>query len=336
MNPTQLAHMSNAQDNFPTPDATTTTPKNSSSPMAFSKASPTGTPSPRRENRRSFSQQVSALAARLGRVVTGEGGDGGDRIDAGSTLSNSTLVKDGSMTDSPAGDHRSLSRGRDTFQSSGRGGAGNIRRSSQSREPHPFDGPDDFSHTRGREPAVHPDRAYSVGRGGAGNIRSPSRDPGSVRPVHPDVIAESEYEQGILREHAASEVVHSSGRGGAGNITRSRSRSRGPGLALHSTGRGGAGNMLFGDGRSSDTLDQEERKKHHHPEGIHSTGRGGTANMTNAHEPEVEPTHHHAHHGEYLSSGRGGAGNIRSSSQPRPSADEGQRGAVSGLLNRGA
>ncbi|KIK25746.1 hypothetical protein PISMIDRAFT_334692 [Pisolithus microcarpus 441] len=95
MNPTQLANMSNAQDNFPTPDATTTTPKNCSSPMAFSKASPTGTPSPRRENRRSFSQQVSALAARLGRVVTGEGGDGGDRIDAGSTLSNSTLVKDG-------------------------------------------------------------------------------------------------------------------------------------------------------------------------------------------------------------------------------------------------
>ncbi|KAI6127845.1 hypothetical protein EDD16DRAFT_1855618 [Pisolithus croceorrhizus] len=238
------------------------------------------------------------------------------------------------MTDSPASENRSLSRGRDTFQSSGRGGAGNIRRSSQSREPGPFDGPDDFSHTRGREPAVHPDRVYSVGRGGAGNIRSPSRDPGSVRPVHPDVITESEYEQRILRDHAAAEVVHSSGRGGAGNITRSRSRSRGPGLALHSTGRGGAGNMFLGDGRSSDTLDQEERKKHPHPEGIHSTGCGGVANLTDTNEPEVEPTHHHAHHGEYLSSGRGGAGNIRSSSQSRPSADGGQRSGVSGLLNR--
>ncbi|KAI6142750.1 hypothetical protein BKA82DRAFT_1000164 [Pisolithus tinctorius] len=241
------------------------------------------------------------------------------------------------MTDSPnTVDSRSLSRGRDAFQSSGRGGAGNIRRSSQSREPRPFDGPEDFSHTRGREPAVHPDRVYSVGRGGAGNMRSPSRDPGAVRPVHEDVIAESPYEQRILREHAAAEVVHSSGRGGAGNITRSRSRSRGPGLVLHSTGRGGAGNMLTGDGRSSEALDQEERKKHHHPEGIHSTGRGGVANMTGAHDPEVESTHHHAHPGEYLSSGRGGAGNIRTPSQSRPSPDGGQRGggAISGLLNK--
>ncbi|KAI6017157.1 hypothetical protein EDC04DRAFT_2902695 [Pisolithus marmoratus] len=245
------------------------------------------------------------------------------------------------MTDSPAGDNRSLSRGREVFvsalvtlKSSGRGGVGNIRRSSQSREPRPYDGPDDFSSTRGREPAVHPDRIFSTGRGGAGNMRSPSREPGSVRPVHGDVIAESEYEQRILREHLTVDAPHSSGRGGVGNIASSRSRSRGPGLPLHSTGRGGAGNMVLGDGRSSDVLDQEERHEHHHPEGMHSTGRGGVANMTSAHAPEVESAHHHAHPGEYLSTGRGGAGNIRSPSQSRASADGGHRGAISGMLHK--
>ncbi|KAI5984010.1 hypothetical protein EDC04DRAFT_3150213 [Pisolithus marmoratus] len=278
--------------------------------------------------------KVSALAARLGRVVIREGNDGGDRFDANSMLSNTTLVRDGFTTDSPVGDIRSLSRAREVFQSYGRGGAGNIRRSSQSREPRPYDVPEKISLTRGREPAVHPDRIYSTGRGGAGNMRSLSREPGSVRSVHEDVIAECEYEQCILREHTAAEAVHSSGRGGAGNIANSRSRSRGPGLPLYSTGRGGAGNMVFGDVRSSDTLDQEERYKHHRPEGMHSTGRGGVANMTDAHEPDVEPTHHHAHPGEYLSTGRGGVGNIRSPSQSRASADGGQRGAVSGLLHK--
>ena len=35
---------------------------------------------------------------------------------------------------------------------------GNIRPASLSRDARPADGPDDFSPTRGREPAVHPDR----------------------------------------------------------------------------------------------------------------------------------------------------------------------------------
>jgi hypothetical protein len=67
-------------------------------------------------------------------------------------------------------------------QSSGRGGAGNIRRASASRDARP-DGPDDFSTPRGREPRPsHPadtspnPQVFSTGRGGAGNIRSPSRD----------------------------------------------------------------------------------------------------------------------------------------------------------------
>ncbi|KAI5997500.1 26S proteasome subunit RPN7-domain-containing protein [Pisolithus albus] len=84
----------------------------------------------------------------------------------------------------------------------GRGRAGNVGCCSQSRESHPFGGPDDFSYTCGCGPAVHPNQAY----------------------------------------------------------------------ALHSTGRVGATNMLFSNRRSSDTLDQEERKRHHHLEGIHFAG----------------------------------------------------------------
>lgn len=67
---------------------------------------------------------------------------------------------------------RSLSRGRDAFvsasrrligvlltsnpiqQSTGRGGFGNIREASLSRDARPDSGPDDFSTTRGREPAA--------------------------------------------------------------------------------------------------------------------------------------------------------------------------------------
>ncbi|KAG6330674.1 hypothetical protein ID866_8417 [Astraeus odoratus] len=254
------------------------------------------------------------------------------------------------MTDTPNSENRSLSRGREVVHSTGRGGIGNIKRS-QSREPRQFDGPDDFSPTRGREPTLHPDRVYSTGRGGAGNIRSPSREgarlpgDGPARAVYGDVIAESAYEQRIVREHAAAEGVFSSGRGGAGNITRSRSRSRGPAVALHSTGRGGVGNIQHGDGRSSGDVirDQEERRRHPHLEGIHSTGRGGRANLTGVHGPDIEHVHHHL--GEYESSGRGGAGNIRSlsgsrtpgsrdASRDRQGTGEGEKHGIAGLWNK--
>ncbi|KAF8629379.1 hypothetical protein AX17_005675 [Amanita inopinata Kibby_2008] len=146
---------------------------------------------------------------------------------------------------------RSLSRGREAFQSSGRGGFGNIRRASESRDGRPDTGPDDFSSSRGREPRMdHPTHIYSTGRGGAGNIRSPSREIAQV-------ARRAELkEQEIIKSHVAAdqEVMHSIGRGGIGNIAASRSRSREPlGSAsgpttfynpLHSTGRGGAGNFV--------------------------------------------------------------------------------------------
>ncbi|KAJ4479315.1 hypothetical protein J3R30DRAFT_3733630 [Lentinula aciculospora] len=117
-------------------------------------------------------------------------------------------------------EERSHSRGRD-MTSSGRGGLGNIH--------HAVDpalhesGPDDYSSTRGREPAVNPNKVVSTGRGGAGNIRSPSRDVGSHphTPVQPDP-----HQEELIRAEADRDGVHSTGRGGLGNMSRSRSRAR--------------------------------------------------------------------------------------------------------------
>jgi len=218
------------------------------------------------------------------------------------------------MTDTPTdSESRSLSRGRDTFKSSGRGGVGNIRQTSLSRDARPTDGPDDFSHTRGREPAAHPDRIYSVGRGGAGNIRSPSRDASRDPRSIPEDASETKYQAKLVREHAEATTIHSSGRGGTGNISGSRSRSRGPAV-MHSSGRGGVGNIHAGSS-FKEALDDEERMQHVHHETIHSTGRGGVANITVAHEPDIERVKHHL--GEVESTGRGGAGNLRSRSASR-------------------
>src|SRR5438445_11835567 len=56
---------------------------------------------------------------------------------------------------------------------------------------------------------------------------------------------------------------HSHGRGGLGNISRSRSREPHgvvPGVSVHSSGRGGVGNIHLG--RSlAETIDEEERKQ---------------------------------------------------------------------------
>ncbi|KAF8072327.1 hypothetical protein FPV67DRAFT_1560909 [Lyophyllum atratum] len=207
---------------------------------------------------------------------------------------------------------RSQSRGRDVYQSSGRGGAGNIRQTSASRDARPSDGPDDFSIVRGREPLpASLKQTFSTGRGGAGNIRSPSRDPTTPN------IAEEDTE--FIRAHiaAAHDGPHSSGRGGAGNI--SRSRSRGPalytqtpptsGTPIRSTGRGGVGNMI--DEAAVEGEDEIVVLRLREEEGaVHSTGRGGAANMTHSPAPGIERLPSPPRLGEYESTGRGGAGNI--------------------------
>jgi Protein of unknown function (DUF3602) len=245
-------------------------------------------------------------------------------------------------------------------QSSGRGGVGNIRRTSTSRDARPSDdGPDDFSPTRGREMTITP-KVTHTGRGGAGNIRSPSRDPVSPTPAEREIIA-----------HAAegdAELPHSSGRGGLGNIVtpRSRSRSR-PADAVHSSGRGGAGNIVSGAAGQA-LLEEQERREHHAKEGMcvfvflvtilnslctsHSSGRGGAGNLVSSASPGIDtPPHAHEQH-EIHSSGRGGAGNIREASRtrdgsrtrdssvPRVSTDTSgrsrstDRGVVAGIWNR--
>ncbi|KAF8915314.1 hypothetical protein CPB85DRAFT_422141 [Mucidula mucida] len=231
---------------------------------------------------------------------------------------------------------RSVSRGREgrEMQSSGRGGLGNIRPTSLSRTREA--GPDDFSSTRGREPIPEVERkqVFSTGRGGAGNIRSPSRD--VKESAGPDA-----REREIVREYDRRESieVHSSGRGGLGNM--SRSRSRGPGLnptppRLHSVGRGGAGNMKEGDGLNASLLDESERRARALLDGpVHSTGRGGLANMAQSPSPPIEnPSHQQS---EFESHGRGGAGNMRDRSQsrgPEQRTPSREKHGFSGLLHK--
>ncbi|KAG8864096.1 hypothetical protein FRB96_006970 [Tulasnella sp. 330] len=156
-------------------------------------------------------------------------------------------------------DDRSSSRGRD-FASTGRGGAGNVVRSaSASRDVRAEDGDE-----RGREVFVNGDRVTHAGRGGQGNIRSPSRDPAQV-------AQERAFEEAVIRKRREEREAQpaSSGRGGTGNISadRSRSRSRDPNSVAAETGlgRGGAGNIEearhfrhLGHGEL-ETIDDEER-----------------------------------------------------------------------------
>jgi len=230
---------------------------------------------------------------------------------------------------------RSVSRGRENLQSSGRGGLGNIR--STSRGVSGIDiaeGPDDFSATRGREKPVDGTKIHSTGRGGAGNIRSPSRDA-----TKGEDYEGKDYEIKVIREHAAAEegAVRSSGRGGLGNISRSRSRdveSRAS-ATYQSTGRGGAGNLTTHSVRDSSIDEEAERRAYARPEGIHSTGRGGVANLTEGHAG-IEEVEHHLSADTMASTGRGGAGNIRnrSASREHNRGASKERNVISSLIDK--
>ncbi|KAF8880105.1 hypothetical protein CPB84DRAFT_1687717, partial [Gymnopilus junonius] len=193
-------------------------------------------------------------------------------------------------------------------QSTGRGGMGNIRQASLSRDARPTTGPDDFSVTRGRERMANPNQVFSTGRGGAGNLRSPSRDP-QVQASPKLEAAEKE----VIREYVASQesAIHSTGRGGLGNM--SRSRSRDPSTPRYSTGRGGAGNIVSGDVALIEAREEEERQQFTRPDELHSTGRGGSANITSTHEPPVEHPTQNLTSG---STGRGGLGNLSKTGSP--------------------
>ncbi|EJD38957.1 hypothetical protein AURDEDRAFT_116299 [Auricularia subglabra TFB-10046 SS5] len=193
---------------------------------------------------------------------------------------------------------RAQSRGRDVV-STGRGGVGNMRVNSGSRDARPLDGPDDFSSTRGRElPPKH--IVTHSGRGGAGNVRSPSRDP----EVERQELAR-EHERIVQHMHEEENMPHSSGRGGAGNIARSRSRGPAPTLmgtgtgttsaasTVHpsaSTGKGGYGNIAYQgagyDLEAERKAAEAAREKHHDKPHFHvfSSGKG----TEGAREEQVE------------------------------------------------
>lgn len=231
--------------------------------------------------------------------------------DGQSTLVHGRRSRSSSAMSVPRSTSRSRADG--PIVSTGRGGAGNlIPKGSESHEP--------IDEPRGREPVSTSERVTHSGRGGAGNIRSPSRDP----EVRKREAQESAAEAAVVHEHAAHDTgVHSTGRGGWGNI--SRSRSPAPNhehVPLVSSGRGGAGNVhpvgALPDGHEIAEEDAQVLAEHKaHEEGVvHSTGRGGDGNILPG-TPVVPPSEHlsqqhatseleaHAH-----STGRGGAGNI--------------------------
>jgi len=216
-------------------------------------------------------------------------------------------------------------RGREPNQngkiSTGRGGIGNIVRS-PSRDIEPESRghvnsanilPKGLSSGRGGAGNI---RSPSVSRDvivGPANVQT-----SSILAEHANTAAE--YEREIQQRHAeARKDLYVTGRGGLGNISNpdSRSRSRSQGPAFHSSGRGGAGNIQHstGDPEQIDIQDGTERLRHAHPDGTHSTGRGGIANLTDAHGPRIEVVRHHE--APFESSGRGGAGNIRDRSVSR-------------------
>ncbi|KAI0635037.1 hypothetical protein C8Q77DRAFT_671096 [Trametes polyzona] len=252
-------------------------------------------------------------------------------------------MADSERSVTPSSPDRSVSRGREAF-SSGRGGIGNIHRPSVDTRSPSRPGAEPMSPVRGREATVDPERAQTTGRGGMGNIRSGSRAR-SVSKV-PENLTQTaslvsdqaanvaEYEKYVIQqsEEAARARARSSGRGGLGNIkseSKSRSRSRVP--QILSTGRGGAGNLQPGNNVDAELLaqlEEEERLRHAHGEGIHSTGRGGRANLTSLPSPPLEPVSPQPH--EYEATGRGGAGNIRSRSASRGPEQSRSRSASRG------
>ncbi|KAF9477322.1 hypothetical protein BDN70DRAFT_810934, partial [Pholiota conissans] len=165
----------------------------------------------------------------------------------------------------------SLSRGRESFQLTGGGGLSNIRQTSLSRNARPETSPDDFSVTRGREAIVSPTNVYSTGRGGAGNLHSPSREGSRMRPI-PDA-AEREVMREYVATHENIPFSGHSGIGNFAR-SRSRDPNSDARTAtspvrhittdishaVHSTGRGGAGNIYRGDGVRADVIDEKERQ----------------------------------------------------------------------------
>ncbi|KAG2095849.1 hypothetical protein BD769DRAFT_1702283 [Suillus cothurnatus] len=88
-------------------------------------------------------------------------------------------------------------------QFSGTGGVGNIRRSSVSSDSRPFDGPDDYDLTHGRELAVYPDRDGASGR------RPPSPEDyfQTATMLNERTTIQTEYEQQVKKHDVESNPI---------------------------------------------------------------------------------------------------------------------------------
>ncbi|PAV15614.1 hypothetical protein PNOK_0847200 [Pyrrhoderma noxium] len=268
-----------------------------------------------------------ALGARISRALSRDGNTA-DTISQtsleGSTVAPSVVTLSGSSVngsyhDKSFGmselDKRSQSRGREPF-STGRGGAGNMRQQVPNAVTEGSPAP------RGREtvPAIHNEAPTSVGRGGAGNFRSPSKEPERGNYERNDEHTFSTGRGGLGNIHSTPEHSRSRSRGPEDSVaTPERSQSRTRGRIMHSTGRGGAGNITR---LPEESVLEDERAFSPPRDGqIHSTGRGGLANITALNEPHVESppgTEGSGTGTQFFSTGRGGAGNIGRSSSRGP------------------
>lgn len=233
-------------------------------------------------------------------------------------------------------------RGRQPIVSTGRGGAGNLIRSpSRGVDPDVQPGMERGRETK-RDQSV--DRIIRSGRGGAGNLRSPSRGPDPIYEATEDALQARLVAEERGRQSNAN---FSTGRGGAGNITRSTSRSRSAvrepvkpsgGTPQHhaiSGGRGGWGNIREDRDTDHDSIDEQKaaaadryeaevRAKRHAEEANrpHTSGKGGAGNFAKGAPPGVDMSqltieereaynkvHANDSH-DWKSTGRGGGGNL--------------------------
>ncbi|KAJ7720087.1 hypothetical protein DFH07DRAFT_972731 [Mycena maculata] len=162
-------------------------------------------------SRRTFSERISAVGAKINRALSSEGRPSQNGYNAETESIASTVVE---------GNGRSGSRGRDSgYHSSGRGGAGNFHATPTNANGEV----QEFPWPRGRERAPVSQQAApgvrSTGRGGSGNF--------SQSPPATD-LSYSLRDRELMRAHAETEknAPRSSGRGGIGNIVNPNSRSR--------------------------------------------------------------------------------------------------------------
>ncbi|ORY24010.1 hypothetical protein BCR39DRAFT_472749 [Naematelia encephala] len=238
-------------------------------------------------------------------------------------------------------------RGRQPVVSTGRGGAGNLIRSpSRGVDPETTPGIE-----LGREvrDGSH-DRVTHSGRGGAGNVRSPSRPRDVIAEAREDALQDQLVAD---RRGRQAEAPFSTGRGGAGNIARSKSRSRSAVRDhhehhdLHGVGRGGFGNIVEDRPQTPVDLQKEAAvrryeadiaARHSAEEEVapHSTGKGGAGNigrpvthvdmstLTQEERDAYAKVHEHDVERGYTV-GKGGAGNFIHPSKEHSPAD-GERG----------